>query len=201
MQFASATLAVNRVWHHIQNVFTKSLKTLSGWWRSSGRRFALAQWVRLVTGSGLGCVAAGLIHLFTQDSRFLPQLEQRWAKLPAQRMFDGVTAYRLELLALSVVLAAGIVPWLVRALLRYIRAWWSGMASLTAAASAIFAVSILGVGAAGPTRNLRLPSLLVALVAFELWRFQSAKSFDRPDRTLPKLTIPTQKRGFSPQDS
>jgi hypothetical protein len=58
-----------------------------------------------------------------------------------------------------------------------------------------------GVDAAGPTRNLRLLSLLVALVAFELWRFQSAKSFDRPERTVPKLTIPTQKRGFSPQDS
>jgi hypothetical protein len=75
------------------------------------------------------------------------------------------------------------------------------MASLTAVASAIFVVSMLGFGAAGPTRNLRLFPLLVALAAFELWRLQSAKSFDQPERTLPKLTIPTQKRGFSPQDS
>jgi hypothetical protein len=179
-------------------VSTKSSKTLSIWWHTSGRRFALAQWVRLVTGSALGCVAAGLAHLLTEDSSFVPRVEQWWAKLPAQTMFDGVKAYRLELVALGVVLTVGIAPWLIRAFRRYIRAWWAGITSLTTVFSAILVVSILRIGTAHPLRSLSFFILLILVVACELWRMGA---FNRRAYSLPKLAIPTQKRRFSAQDS
>jgi hypothetical protein len=138
------------------------MKELSIWWRSTGRRFVLAQWARLVTGAAFGCVIAAVIHLFAQDSAFSLQMERWWVKLPARRLFDGIAAYKRELLTLCVVLAAGLAVWIVGPLKRYIRAWWAAMTSLTALTSAILVISILELRPGDPVREFGVPMLLVA---------------------------------------
>jgi hypothetical protein len=174
---------------------------LDAWWRSSGRRFALAQWVRVLTGAAIGCILAGADHLISQDTRFLPYFRQWWAKLPARNNFDGIAAYRLELVALGIVVAIGVVPWLLRALSRYVRSWWAAMTSVTALASAILVVSMLRLGGGSPVQRLCAPALLVALIGCELWRLRTANGLRRRNQKLPKLTIPTEKQGPSAQDS
>jgi len=176
------------------------MKKLGTWWRSTGRRFVLAQWARLVAGAAFGCVIAAFIHLFAQDSAFSLQMEQWRAKLPAQRLFDGIAAYKRELLTLCVVLAAGMAVWIVGPLKRYIRAWWAAMTSLTAPTSAILVISILELRPGDPVREFGVPILLIALLGCELWRVHAVRSSEYA-RSLPKLIIPTQKRGTSAQDS
>lgn len=56
-------------------------------------------------------------------------MEQWWANLSAERLFDGIAAYKRELLTLCVVLAVGMAVWIVGSLKRYIRAWWAAMTS------------------------------------------------------------------------
>jgi hypothetical protein len=182
-------------------VSTTHAKTLGAWWRSSGRRFALAQWVQVLTGAAIGCVVAGADHLISQDTRFLPHVEQWWSKLPARNDFDGIAAYRLELVALGIVLAIGIVPWPLRALSRYVRSWWAAMTSLTALASAILVVSMLRLGTGSQVLRFGPAALLVALIGCELWRLQTVNGLRRSNQKLPKLTIPTQKQDPSAQES
>ena len=78
-----------------------------------------------------GCVVAISVHLLWHDSVFIPSLQRKWAALPAQTMFDGVSAYRLELQVLGVVAFAAIGVPIVGIIWRYLRAWWAGIVSLT----------------------------------------------------------------------
>jgi hypothetical protein len=170
---------------------TKQTKALSNWWRTSGRRFVAAQWIRFITGFAVGCIAAVLIHLFILDTAFLPLLERTWARSPARRMFDGFSAYGLEFQALGLILLLGSAPWALRALWRWVRAWWAGMTSLMAVATASAVLWFLPFGTAHPTRRFTISLfVLVALGACELWRFQSEQS----RYALPYLAIPAQNR-------
>lgn len=157
--------------------------------------------MRVLTGTAIGCVLAGLDHLISRDTHFLPHVEQWWAKLPVQNTFDGIAAYRSELVALGIVLTIGTVPWLGRALSRYVRSWWAATASLTAPASAILVLSMLRLGTESALREFGPATLLVALVGCELWRLESVKGLWRRGQKLPKLIIPTQKQGSLAQES
>lgn len=177
-------------------------KALTVWRRSSAYRFAAAQWARLIIGFALGCVVAVFVHLFTHDTTFVRLLERKLARLSAQQSFDGLSAYRLELYALSLVLAIGLAPWLLRALYKYVRAWWAGMTSVIPLVCMALVLWTLPFGTAHPAQNLLISVfILFMLLACELWRFESAASVGTGQHALPDLEIPTQKRGFSIDDS
>jgi hypothetical protein len=183
-------------------VFSRTRKALNAWWRSLGRRFVAAQWMRLSVGFALGCVASAFVSLFTQDKAFHELLERERATFLSQKMSDGISAYSLELRAVCLVVAIGLAPWITRATVKYFRAWWAGITSLTAAASAILVVWVLPFGTAHPTRDFSVGGfVLLSLLACELWRFQSIAIRSSRDRILPKLAIPTQKRHISVHDS
>jgi hypothetical protein len=142
-----------------------------------------------------------LVHLVWQDSAFLPAIKKKWATLSAQNLFDGASAYKFEFQALCAILGAAAAVWLSRAIWKYMRAWWVGLASLTTLSSAIFMIKVLRFGPLTSKSTLGLSLLLISLLVCELWRFQSVSSFSTPGRPLPPLVIPSKKRGFHGQDS
>ena len=100
--------------------------------------------IRLIIGWGLGCLAAASIHLFCQDTLFVPMIRKRWTALPPQVTFDaGFDKYKLELQSVCVVLAAGLCVWSIGAVSRYLRAWWAGVVSLTTIVSLLLMVKFL----------------------------------------------------------
>ncbi len=168
----------------------RNLGTISAWWNASGRAYATAQWGRLVTGCVLGSLFAIAAHLFWRDSTFIPMLRRRWVAFPAQGMFDGASAYKLEFQALCVVVTVAVVVPLAGALRRYLRAWWAGIASLTAPLAALVTAMLLG-HAFRPTRTTaQLILLLAAAIALELWRSENRKRINSSGRRMPPLNIP-----------
>jgi hypothetical protein len=83
------------------------------------------------------------IHLLWRDSVFIPMLRRKWAAFPAQGMFDGLSAYKVELQTLCVVITVAVGVPVVSAVWRYLRAWWAGIVSLTAFFVALVTVMLL----------------------------------------------------------
>ena len=166
----------------------------------SGERFIATQWRRLVTGWGLGCLLAIAAHLLWRDRVFVPTLRKKWATVPAQSMFDGVFAYKTELLALGVVVAVAAVIPAVGILVRYLRAWWAGMVSLTMLFSAFVTLMTLWNMPLTARRSVQWVSLLTAVIALELWRSRKATAPKRSGRPTPPLRIPSQNRSPSVED-
>jgi hypothetical protein len=143
----------------------------------------------LVLGGTLGCVSAVLIHLIWRDSVFVPTIVQKWATLPVERTFDGVSAYGLELLALAWVLGAVLIVRLLPTLWHFVRAWWAGITSFIPLIAALLMIRVLWPGPALSRNTFALAALLAALLACEFWRFQATRAFVGP-KTIPELKIP-----------
>lgn len=167
------------------------------WWTKSGRRFAQPQWQRLVTGCGLGCVAAVFVHLVWSDTVFLQVLRKKWAALPAQAMFDGVSAYKSELYVLCVVIAAAAGVPIIRFVWRYLRAWWAGIVSLTTPLAAFITLMLLQNTPPRVRSTTPFGLLLVALVGIELWRSEHSDTIATSAHSMPPLDIPNQNRSVS----
>jgi hypothetical protein len=173
------------------------MKQSSRWWKISGQQFAKSQWHRLVMGCGLGCVVAISVHLLWHDSVFIPLLQKKWAALPAQTMFDGVSAYRLELQVLGVVAFAAIGVPIVGIIWRYLRAWWAGIVSLTTLVAAFITANLL-VDSPFTMKSVASFSVLFAgLLALELWRWERSEHVSGISLAMPQLNIPTQYRNAS----
>jgi KAP family P-loop domain len=161
------------------------------------REFVAMQWRRLTAGCGLGCLIAIAGHLLWRDKLFVQTLHQKLAAFKASTMFDGVNAYKLEVVALCVVVAAALAMPTAAAIWRYLRAWWAGIVSLTVVFSAFVTVMLLW-HAPLTVRSTVQGLLLVSVVIFlELWRSGIETTVKSPGRRMPSLKIPAQNRESS----
>lgn len=140
-------------------------------------------------GSALGSLGALIVHLLWRDSRFVPALRAKWAKLPIGSNFDGFAAYTLQFETLAFILIAALAVWAIGAMRRYMRAWWAGVASLTTIATLIIATTLLT--DFNSQRFLIALTCLVAIIASEVWRFETGTS-EKKSEGLPPLNIPIQ---------
>jgi hypothetical protein len=165
-----------------------SLEDLRSWWASSGPRFVAAEWRRLVFGCVVGCILGIGIHLVWHDRIFEAAIQKRWAEAPAQKLFEGFSAYRLELSALAVVLAVSVGSWIIAAGWGYLRAWWTGITSFTFNIAVILTAAILVMPNRTMSRSLTACFVLLSNVGLELWRSVAGKK--RFQHNMPKLDIP-----------
>ena len=164
------------------------LEDLRSWWASSGPRFVATQWKRLVFGCGMGCVLGICIHLVWRDRIFEAAIQKKWAEAPAQKLFEGFSAYRLELSALAVVLAVSIGFWIIAASGRYLRAWWTGITSFTFTVALMLTTATLVLPNRTTSTYFAACFVLVSNVGLELWRSVAGKK--RSQHKMPKLDIP-----------
>ena len=149
-----------------------------GWWRGhGGPRFVQKEWRRLWIGWFIGSLLGIAVHLLTRESRLAPIAHRTWRDLWSSQSFDGLGAYKTELVALCIGLAAIALPNTYLWFLRYARAWWAGITSAVMPLAACGAVGALKYGPAYPklTTAVGLGALFAMLVT-EFWRKQGRPS-------------------------
>jgi hypothetical protein len=164
------------------------MNRFKSWWHSSGRGFLALGWRRLLIGCAIGSLIAIAVHLALRDSVFVPVLQGKWT--PKQKFFDGFSAYEPELVLFSSVLLALLSVPVVIAIWHYLRAWWYGIVSFTAAVTTVVAVRLLQPVAKTRSEILEFASLIVGIVVVEMWRSIAAYSRNNEPRHVPKLDIP-----------
>jgi hypothetical protein len=160
------------------SVYT-GVKPLFALWRDAG------------IGCALGCAAGIAFHLFSRDSRFASYAYKEWSQIPLNERFDGLQAYKPELIVLLVAIIAFLVIPISLQTRRFARSWWAGIVSITILIAACVTFAILEFG-----RNHQKMTVvaglvfLVAIVVIEHWRQQPRSS---QPLTL-RLNIPAQNR-------
>lgn len=156
-----------------------------------GVKDLLTLWRDAGIGCVVGCAAGVAFHLFSRDSRFATYAYEKWSQIPINERFDGLQAYKAELIVLLIALAAFLaIPMSVQAW-RFARSWWAGMVSIAILVAACVTFAILEFGRS--YLKIAIAGGLVSLVVvpmIELWR-------QRPRSSQPStlhLTIPTQNR-------
>src|SRR5260221_10113480 len=113
-------------------------KKIGVWWLSTGRKFITRQWARTALGSFLGGILGFLVHLFVRDSAFAGLVAEKSADLTLVKDFDGITAYKNELLVVLLAIIGLLVVPILSRVGRLARAWGAGIISVnTVAAAAI----------------------------------------------------------------
>jgi KAP family P-loop domain len=143
------------------------------WWGHGGRRAARNLWRRLALGSVVGSLISVALHVITRDSQMFPLIHRRWSEFSYKASFDGIGAYEKELIWLCIGIAAIAIPWALKWLLGYARAWWAGITSMVFFFAAVETISALNPWAiaSGFSNAIGLTSMVV-LSAMELWRQQ-----------------------------
>jgi len=126
----------------------------------------------------LGSLLAVFDHLLTRDSVLAPRIHQKLFSYWPIKGFDGIAAYRVEILVICLGLAILLSPaftWLVR----FARAWWFGITSVLTPVVACITYAGLNFAAGHPWTAVTLAFALVALASLaEFWRrsFQTSYS-------------------------
>jgi hypothetical protein len=156
-----------------------------------GVKALLTLWRDVGIGCVLGCAAGIAFHLFSHDSRFATYAYEKWSQIPINERFDGLQAYKAELIVLLIALAAFLViPISVQAW-RFARSWWAGMVSITILLAACVTFAILEFGRSYPKITIAGGLVSFGVVTMiERWRQQPRSA--QPS-TL-HLSIPTQNR-------
>jgi hypothetical protein len=161
---------------------------------SSGQRFTEMQWRRLLAGCGLGCLIAIAAHLLWRDTLFAQTMRTKWLVFRTSTTFDGISAYKFELIALCIVVIAALSIPAAGFVRRYLRGWWAGIVSLMLVFSALVSAMLLWYLPL-TTRSIRQGILLLlTVIALELWRAGSAKTVQSCERRIPPLNIPVKNR-------
>lgn len=160
-------------------------------------KFTYKQFRRVSIGILLGSALAAVVHLTLRDTLFLPTVRLKWRNLGIAHQFNGFRAYTAELhAALLGLLALVLIP-IVRYLLRFSRAWWAGITSVTMIISAGLTASVLLYGSRYPDSSRALATLLLgAVISAELWRWATSPS----RRFENELTLNIPKQTVQPKD-
>ncbi len=145
-------------------------------------------------GCAVGCIVSIGIHLVWHDRIFEAAIQKKWTEAPAQKLFEGLSAYRLEWSALAVVLAVSVVFWTITAGWRYLRAWWAGITSFTFNIAVILTTATLTMPSRTMSRLLMACFVLLVNVGLELWRSAAGKKripHDMPSLDIPKTQLAT----------
>src|SRR5271157_282866 len=165
---------------------------MKAWWTKSVRGFFGRQFRRLSIGVTFGSLVGVVVHLLTRDSVFYPAIRLKWASFAFHKQFDGFRAYNIEFWGLIIGLSMlALVPWILWSW-RYLRAWWTGIASVTTLVSAAVTVVVLSYGTAQTKTTIALAFIAVcAVIALEYWRHNALPA--HPAVSELKLEIPDRK--------
>ncbi len=153
-------------------------------------RFIFNQLRRVAIGIIVGAIAAAFSHLFFRDSVFLPTIRLKWRASDLAHDFNGFRAFAPELYAVLVGLAALILIPTSFYLWRFLRAWWSGITSITSLVSVGLTAAVLVYGLRSPRIATGVVVLvLIASITGEYWRWTTPPN--QTPRDL-KLNIPKQ---------
>lgn len=171
---------------------------LRRWWGFGGQHDVQEQSGRLGVGVAVGAVLGGGLHLIARDTTFACSLHRNWFALWSGGGFDGLKAYRAELVVLLIGVAILTVPPVLAWLRRFVRSWWAGIASLVPILAACWTMLALNYGSAHKILAAGLGLLLLAaLLAAEL-RQRFKKSAPRTSGDM-RLSIPLPERGQPPK--
>jgi len=169
------------------------------WWPEGLGRFLWTQCRRVSLGCLIGAILAIVMRLAARDSnsRLVPALQGGWHNLFSADSFEGIPAYKRELVLLVAAICALALPQTLGWVRRYARSWLAGITSLVTVFVASCSLLALTYGQSYPRLTLTAALVCVGgLVALEFWR-QKARpaSTARPDL---RLNIPIRKAGLSP---
>jgi hypothetical protein len=103
----------------------KTVSKLSRWREHGGALFLQTQLRRVGLGFLIGATVGIAVRLSTRDHKFAPLLHRSWLV----SSFDGIGAYRAELILLSFGVIVIALPPTITWFWRYARAWWAGITS------------------------------------------------------------------------
>jgi KAP family P-loop domain len=153
-------------------------------------------WRDVGIGCVLGSVAGMAFHLFSYDSKFASHAYTEWSQVLVKEHFDGLQAYKTELIVLLIGIAAFLArPVSVRAW-RLARSWWAGIVSITIPVVACVTFAIVELGRNSPKMTIAGGFvLLVVVIVREYWSQRPRSS--QPSALPLHLNIPIQKRDVS----
>ena len=153
-------------------------------------------WRDAGVGCALGCAAGIAFHLFSHDSRFASYAYKEWSQIPLNKRFDGIQAYKPELIVLLIALAALLAIPISIQTWRFARSWWAGIVSVTIPVTAFVTFEILVLGRDYLMMTLAGGlALLVVIAVIEFWRRRPR--LPRSSVLPLHLNIPVQKRDVS----